>query len=138
MKCVQVAQLELPISLDSLRDVHNFVARETLQAGLPEPCAGLFNIAAMEVFTNIVRHTKGLPDHAMVTLSACCKAREFVLEVAHPGDAFTPPKHLQAAELADFPEGGFGLSIIHQACDQVVYSHCQGINTVRMAHKLKP
>ena len=138
MKCVQVARIELPIGLDSLRAFHDFVARETLQAGLPEPGAGLFDIAALEVFTNIVRHTKGLPDHAMVKVSAYCTAQEFVLEVVHPGEAFTPPKHLPAAELADFPEGGFGLSIIHQACDRVTYTHGHGANTVRLGRNIRP
>jgi len=32
----------------------------------------------------------------------------------------------------EYPEGGFGLQIMHGACDEVAHFHDGGVNTVRL------
>lgn len=126
----------LPV-LASLQAVRGFVEVHAQQAGLAEADCGLLSVAVAEVFTNIVRHARGMPAHATVRLSALCTASVLVLQVQHPGDAFTPPQRHEDTDFAAFPEGGFGLTIIHKACDRVEYLHHQGINTVRL-HRARP
>ncbi len=127
---------ELPISLGSLRAVRDFVRTQALDAGLPEEVAGLFEVAGVEVFTNIVRHAKGLLPGAPVELMAHCGPQELVLEFFYLGEAFIPPAEVVEADFAAFPEGGFGLTIIRSASDALVYDHHDGVNSVRMTRRL--
>ena len=43
-----------------------------------------------------------------------------------------PPTEVPETDLAPLPEGGFGLYIIQSACDEVLYRHQEGVNTVRL------
>jgi len=123
--------------LTSLPAVRGFVYVQTQQAGLAEDDCALLTVAIVEVFTNIVRHARGMPADAQVRLSAHCSVSTLVLQVQHPGEAFTPPEQPEETDFAAFPEGGFGLTIIRKACDRVDYLHHQGVNTVRL-HRARP
>ena len=125
---------ELPIEMNSLRAFREFVALQALRSGLSEADTAMFEVASVEVFTNIVRHGKGLLAGAPVELVTHCERQEFVLEVIYLGDAYTPPEELTETNFDVFPEGGFGLTIIRNACDRVEYLHHAGVNTVRMCH----
>ena len=129
---------ELPIALDSLREFREFVAAQAFHAGLPEQDSAIFVVASVEVFTNIIRHAKGLLPGAPVELIVRATPQEFVLEVVHLGDAFTPPEEPKEADLSSFPEGGFGLTIIRSSCDRVEFLHHAGVNTVRMTRRMEP
>lgn len=128
------ARCELPIALGSLRAFREFISAHALRAGLPEEAAAMFVLAAVEVFTNIIRHAQGLLPGAPVELIVRASAEEFTLDIVHLGDAFTPPQDPPETDLTDYPEGGFGLTIIPNSCDRVDYLHHQGVNTVRMTH----
>jgi len=127
---------ELPISLGSLRAVREFVRTQALDAGLPEDAAGLFEVAGVEVFTNIVRHARGLLTGAPVEIMARCEPEELVLEFFYLGEAYSPPAKVVETDFAAFPEGGFGLTIIRNASDALVYDHHDGVNSVRMTRRL--
>jgi len=127
----------LPPVVASLPAVRGFVAVHAKRAGLAEADCALLTVAVAEVFTNIVRHAQGMPADAQVILSAHCSTSMLVLQVQHPGEEFTPPEQLEDTDFAAFPEGGFGLTIIHKACDRVEYLHHRGINTVRL-HRARP
>jgi phosphoserine phosphatase RsbU/P len=127
---------ELPIALGSLRAVRDFVRTQALDAGLPEEEAGLFEVAGVEVFTNIVRHAKGLLPGAPVELMALCESEELVLEFFYLGEVYTPPAEVVETDFSAFPEGGFGLTIIRNASDALVYDHHDGVNSVRMTRRL--
>jgi phosphoserine phosphatase RsbU/P len=129
---------ELPIALGSLREFREFVAAHALRLGLPEDAAAMFVVAAVEVFTNIIRHAQGLLPGAPVELFVHDTAEAFTLDIVHLGAAFTPPDEVEVTDLSAFPEGGFGLTIIRSSCDCVEYLHHQGVNTVRMTRWLTP
>ena len=126
------ARLELPISLDSIRSMREFVSEQIRHAKLPEQEADLFLLACVEVFTNIVRHGQGLLADAPLELVTQQLADEFVIKLIHLGQAFTPPPEVPDTGFDSFPEGGFGLAIIRNACDRVAYLHQDGVNTVRL------
>jgi anti-sigma regulatory factor (Ser/Thr protein kinase) len=131
------ARCELPIEMDSLRAAREFVLMHALRAGMPEQDASLFTVASIEIFTNVVRHGKGLLDYAPVELLVRCTPADFVLDIVHLGDAFVPPDEEVETDFAAFPEGGFGLTIIRHACDRVDFLHHDGVNTVRMRRRIE-
>ena len=130
-------RLELAIDLKCLRDFREFIKSQATLAGMSEADAALFEVGGVEVFTNIVRHAESLLAGAPVELVAYCARQEFVLEVIYLGEAYTPPVELPETNFDVFPEGGFGLTIIRNACDRVEYLHHRGVNTVRMGRYLE-
>ena len=126
------SRCELPIEMPSINTLREFVHERSLHAGLSEADAAMFELASVEVFTNIVRHAKGLLPGAPLEVIAHCSAHKIVLEVIHLGEAFTPPAETIAPDLTSFPEGGFGMTIIRSACSEVEFLHHEGVNTVRM------
>lgn len=129
-------RLELAPSLQSLAEVRDFVGGQCARIGLGEDETALFNVAAVEAFTNAVRHTVNRPDGVPIELLARRDALDEVLtlELVCLGEAFDPGEapHPEDTDFSGFPEGGFGLTIIQQACDSVGYLHAEGVNTVRM------
>jgi anti-sigma regulatory factor (Ser/Thr protein kinase) len=123
---------ELAIDMKSLRAFREFVKAQAVHCGMQETEAAMFEVASVEVFTNIVRHAQGVPAGAPVELVVQCVQQEFSLDVIHLGDPFTPPEEIEETNFDVFPEGGFGLIIIRSACDRVEYLHHKGVNTVRM------
>jgi anti-sigma regulatory factor (Ser/Thr protein kinase) len=118
--------------MKSIRPFREFVTHQALQNGMSEADTAMFEVASVEVFTNIVRHAKGLMAGAPVEMLTSCVRHEFVLDVSYLGEAYTPPEELCETNFDVFPEGGFGLTIIRSACDRVEYLHHKGVNTVRM------
>ena len=129
----QLERIEIPVSLDALQDVRRFVGAQATAAQLPEDRAAGLAVAAVEVVTNVIRHAQGLVPGAPIALQAERLADRLELAFSYFGDAYAPPAEPPSADLTAFPEGGFGLYIIHQACDEVAYSHEEGVNTVRLA-----
>ena len=123
---------ELPVELQSINALRQFVRERSLHVGLSEADTAMFELASVEVFTNIVRHGKGLLPGAPLEVIAHCSAQKIVLEVIHLGEAFTPPAQAVEPDLTAFPEGGFGMTIIRSACSEVEFLHHEGVNTVRM------
>lgn len=128
---------ELPIEMASIKSLRRFVHEQTLDTGLSEPVADMFELASVEVFTNIVRHARGLLSEAPLEVIAHRTTQEVVLQVIYLGDAYTPPAEVIEPDLTTFPEGGFGLSIIRSACSRVEFLHHQGVNTVRMTRLIE-
>ena len=131
---LELARTELPLRLASIRPLREFILRHCLAAGLDDGSCGLLEVAAVEVFTNIVRHGRQLLDEAPVEVLVRRDGAELLIELIHLGAAFEPPTDLPKTDFGAFPEGGFGLSIIAGASDAVDYLHHQGVNTIRL-HK---
>jgi anti-sigma regulatory factor (Ser/Thr protein kinase) len=129
-------RIELPIRVEALGQLRAFVARHARAAGLEEGACCLLEVASVEVFTNVVRHGKGLLDGAPLELLVRREAGCVVIELVHLGDAFTPPVYIPEADFGIFPEGGFGLQIIRGGCDQAEYLHNGGVTTIRLIKRL--
>lgn len=129
-------RIELPIRVNALGRVREFVASHAGAAGLEEGACGLLEVACVEAFTNIVRHGQGLLDGAPLELLARREADSVVIELVHLGEPFTPPPYIPEPDFGDFPEGGFGLQIIRSGCDQSDYLHENGVTTIRLVKRL--
>ena len=128
---------ELLIDMTSLRALRAFVRQQAMRSGMTDTEAAIIEVASVEIFTNIVRHARGLLPGASVELVAHSSGQEFILEVIHLGEAFVPPDELVETNFDIFPEGGFGLMIIRKACDRVEYLHHMGVNTIRMSRYIE-
>jgi anti-sigma regulatory factor (Ser/Thr protein kinase) len=129
-------RIELPIRVNALRQVRDFVTRHANAAGLEEGACGLLEVACVEAFTNIVRHGKGLLAGAPLELLARRETGCLVIELVHLGDAYRPPEEIPETDFGVFPEGGFGLEIIRGGSDQVEHLHQSGVSTIRMTKYL--
>ena len=127
-----IYRLEAPVSLRSLEAIRDFVTDHARRVGIPEDVSGPFVVAAVEVMTNIIRHATGRLPEAPVELFLRHKAGGLVLETSYLGDRYAPPVVTPDTDFSAFPEGGFGLFIISNACDKVEYRYGHGVNTVRM------
>jgi len=112
------------------------VQQEAATARIGEVDAALFAIAVVEAFTNVFRHGDGLLDGAPVELLLRRTARKLVVELVYLGDAFQPPDRIPDTNFQDYPEGGFGLTIIASACERVEYQHNHGVNTTRLSCRI--
>ncbi len=128
----QVHRIELALNLDSIQRLRDFVTQNTQLRGLSEERIANFTVAAVEVFTNICRHGQGLLVGAPVEAFIEQRDTGVELELRHVGEPFVPPTEVPETDLASLPEGGFGLYIIQSACDEVLYRHQEGVNTVRL------
>ncbi len=129
-----ITRIELPLALESLRTLRSFVLQQAERCSVAEADAGLLEVASVEAFTNILRHNTGGLGDAPVELRARCESGALVLEFFYFGDEYQLPEAPDLPDLQAYPEGGFGLSIIHAACDLVEQTHCDGVNTLRL-HK---
>ena len=127
---------ELPAVLKSVRHVRGLVENRCRQVGLDEVQTSLFAVACVEAFTNAVRHTRGRPADAPVEMVVRIRPDALVVDFVTIGEPFVVPAQAPATDLADFPEGGFGLSIMRQVSDAVEYRHDLGVNTVRLVRRL--
>lgn len=132
----RVARIEAAVDLKAIRDVRNFITTQSERSGLSEEAGSLLAVAVVEAFTNVVRHAIGLPDQAPVELVARQRQNVLVFELIHIGEEFIPPADPPDTDFSLYPEGGFGLEIIHGASDAVEYLHQEGVNTLRMTKQL--
>ncbi len=126
----------------SIHSLRHFVHAQASAAGLSVAAVGLIEIAAVEVFTNMVRHGGAASTHAPVTVESRVASGYFETDFIHRGDPFIPTDRVAVANrddpspLSELPEGGFGLQIINTVCDQVSYWRRDGENTIRLRKSL--
>jgi len=128
-------RIELAPRLGAITELRQFVDAAAMACPLAETEAGLFSVAVVEAFTNIVRHaTGGMPD-APVEVLARPGAGGLSVELVYLGDAYQPDGEVTDLQFDAYPEGGFGLQIMRDACDEVVYLHDGGVNTIRLSKR---
>ena len=129
---LQASRRELSRGLDDLGHVRGLVEDRARRAGLDEVGAGLFALACVEAYTNAVRHTRGRPAQAPIELVVSLDDEALCVDIINLGEPFELPVEAAETNFDEFPEGGFGLSIMRQAADGVEHRHALGVNTVRL------
>jgi anti-sigma regulatory factor (Ser/Thr protein kinase) len=130
--------LAVPVTLDSLTRVREYVEEAAVEAGLDEERAYRLTLAVDEVITNTITH--GYPaqapadSEAVIIVSAATTPRELVITVddeAPPFDPHTVPDPSQE-ELQSAPEerkvGGLGLYLARTNVDRFDYEWKEGHN----------
>ncbi len=93
---------------------------------IPEPLLGedrisLIELAVTEVATNIIRHAYSGQSDATVQVAARLFPEMFLIEFVDKGKGFIP-ETVPQPEFDGSRDGGFGLYIVSQIVDDVVYS----------------
>ncbi|MBN3728850.1 SpoIIE family protein phosphatase, partial [Burkholderia sp. Ac-20379] len=125
-------RLDLPRTLSQLQLLRGFVTAHAA-AGIGEDDAAALALAAVELASNVVRHDSQPGDGP---IEVVCTANHGVatLEFVYDGRPFTPPPEL-APDFSGESEGGFGLFIIRESCDEVSHAHVNGINRVLLTKR---
>jgi len=82
-----------------------------------------------------VRHTRGRPAQAPIELVVYQGDDTLTVDIVTLGEPFEPSTAAAQTSLDEFPEGGFGLSIMRQATDSMTHGHAMGVNTVRLVRR---
>lgn len=111
------ASMTVPARAEFVRPASQFVLQTALHLGAAAASDPLFEVAVAEAVANAVKHgAQGRPD-ASVTCEVEGEGNGLLIRILDEGDGFTPgPVRLpdpSAVDIADVPESGYGLPIIH-------------------------
>jgi anti-sigma regulatory factor (Ser/Thr protein kinase) len=129
-------RIELAHSTMAIAELRRFVEAAAAATPMDETEAGLFTVAVVEAFTNVVRHTTGGVADAPVEVLAWAGPEDLKIELVYIGDAYQPSRDFVDTQFDEYPEGGFGQQIMRGACDEVHHLHDAGVNTVRLIRHL--
>lgn len=111
----------------------------TLASHVTAEDSGVFETAIGEALNNVIEHSYGDGASEQISVVLSFDADEVQVIVEDRGEGMTPEAFAQApAEFAApedpalLPEGGFGLTLIKLACDEVDYSRVDGVNRLVM------
>lgn len=112
--------------LNRLEDVRAFVraACERIPTAFhAEEFVSALELAANELFSNIVVHAVGEGTGSRVELVGRCSETCLTIEMLHEGEPFTPFAVTLPDVVESDAEGGFGLFIIENSVDEIGYTH---------------
>jgi serine/threonine-protein kinase RsbW len=133
MSCEPSIRLELPASLRYLNVLGACIsaAVERIE-GVEEPAILSYNLqlAADEIFTNIVEHGYEGDERCFVRVSVTVapEPRRVVVQLCDSAPSFDPAA-VPAPNLDDAQEHGYGLFLVQQLMDEVVYQPGEGQNS---------
>ncbi len=124
---------EIKSDLSELAGVREFVRRVCDASALDDDATDQFELAMSETATNIMMHGyKGRSDGQIRILADTFPDR-VVMRLYHWGVAFEPG-HAELPRVDTYQEGGYGLYIIEESVDEVIYSRDQcGRNCILLA-----
>jgi phosphoserine phosphatase RsbU/P len=135
------AKMTFSSDLKELSGIRQFV--RNFCRTIPEPLLGenrisLIELAVTEVATNIIRHAYSGQSDATVQVAARLFPEMLFIEFVDKGKGFSP-ETIPQPEFNGSREGGFGLYIVSQIVDDVVYSRGKdNTNHTRLKILLKP
>jgi anti-sigma regulatory factor (Ser/Thr protein kinase) len=115
----------------NLSEVRVLAEAQARRAGLAEDRVVDFVIAVSEVAGNTVKHAR-----SRGSMEIWCDAEEIVCEIRDRG-VITDPMVGRSPPAAD-ANGGHGLWLVHQICDQVELDSSENGTTIRLHMSLKP
>jgi anti-sigma regulatory factor (Ser/Thr protein kinase) len=107
--------------------------------------SGVFETAVGEALNNVIEHSYGADTDEEISVELSFDADSLRIIIEDGGTGMDPTLLQDApAEFASppaheaLPEGGFGLTIIKQACDEVTYEQDDGLNRLTMIRRRRP
>ncbi|NTV93044.1 MAG: ATP-binding protein [Chlorobiaceae bacterium] len=93
-----------------------------------------FKLAVCETFSNSVRYSVQSNEEKYVTIRFSSSNDRLTALVSDSNPPFDPA--IKLPDIESFPEGGFGLFLVRQLMDEVVFTRENGMNLVTMTKKL--
>ena len=131
-------RLQAAKDLAEIAQVQTFVHENTLDLNLSEHVAFKVELAVVEVFTNVVRHSRTGLAHSSVDLLMWVEGQMVYVALESIGNEFDPSQHVvfEPDDLSIDHTGGFGLHIITTLTDELKYTHASGINRIQLGFSL--
>jgi anti-sigma regulatory factor (Ser/Thr protein kinase) len=127
-----------PAQLAQLAEVRRFFRHFCQTKGdlrLSEEQLDRFELALNEVVSNVIRHSFAEAADREFILNLCACAGRMEAMVVHNGTRYSPSPVVRPPE-GSLEESGYGLSIIKQAVDEVLYdTDDAGRNTIFLSTK---
>lgn len=120
-----VRRRRVPRSVASLDEMFSFLAEGFEENGVDERSAFCINLAAEELFTNMVRHNVAASDAIAVETEIngdqiLLRLTDFGVESFDPGSATTADV---SAPMEDRTPGGLGIHLVRSMVDNVAYEY---------------
>jgi serine phosphatase RsbU (regulator of sigma subunit)/anti-sigma regulatory factor (Ser/Thr protein kinase) len=125
-------RIEVPRMLGEISTVRRFVQAFCTAWQVPAQAMDRIELATIEVFSNIVRHSQTHLERPTVEILMRHTAQRVSLVMESLGEPFDPPPPDFDFEPSPGSEGGFGLYIIQLICDELRFEHSHGINRVAL------
>jgi len=123
---------ELPRTLSALDELFEVLERALKSQAVDEKSAFWINLAAEELFTNMVRHNKAEGDKVMLELNI--DSERVSLALTDYGVAPFDPKQAAPVDVTlpteERTPGGLGVHLVQSTMDDVKYDHRDGNLTV--------
>ena len=132
------------IRIDSRLDLVEMAARSVralcATSGLPARECAHVELAVDEALNNVIRHAyHGEAGHP-IEIAFALEANRFTIEISDEGEPMTRRAPAELAfdpgDIANLPEGGMGLYIIHNVMDEVEYHRFGDRNALTMSRRL--
>lgn len=114
-----VTCFDLSWQTDALDRIRTEVNQASLKAGLSDDAAGALTLAGFEVVTNILRHATQLLADATLHCNIEDRDNDLSLIIYYVGEPFFPQDI--EPDFSGDSDGGFGLYIIRNSVDEVIF-----------------
>lgn len=130
---VRVSIASHPHYLEALRDV---VRDTAAMSGFAEDDAEQIVLAAVEGWTNVIRHCYSNCYEMRIDLEIRMTSEDFTLEINDYGK-FVPPTEMKGRDLDDVRPGGLGLHLMNRVMDEVSHTKNEwGGTSLRLSKKI--
>jgi serine/threonine-protein kinase RsbW len=133
-------ELRIDSRLDHVELLGHAVRALCATVGVPARECAQVELALFEAVNNVIRHAyRGQAGHP-VDVVFTVRGERFSIEIEDEGEAMPPPKEpvleFDPDDIANLPEGGMGLFLIHSVMDEVAFARKDGRNSMRMTRRL--
>lgn len=140
VKSPNTQHLSIPASTAYLATVRDFVGTHAANFGFQASDIDAIRLAVDEACTNVIKHAYEYDDSRQVMVYVGTKNAQFWVSIIDRGRTFDYEMYIEPdikERIKLKKRGGVGVYLIRQLMDEVMYSHSDGVNEIRMIkHKL--
>lgn len=135
-------QLKLPATIDSLRELTDFIRHGAQSAALPEAQLDRLDLVMEEIVMNVINYAYPEGERGTIEVGyAVDGPGKLFVQVSDTGRAFDPlaknPPDLRLG-LADRPIGGLGIFLVKQIARSINYSRVDNRNILTFRLEAEP
>jgi serine/threonine-protein kinase RsbW len=135
VKSIKDQTLSIPASTAYLSAVRDFVGTYASDFGFKESDIDAIRLAVDEACTNVIKHAYAYDEAQHVRVNIGTTGSEFWISILDRGKAFEY-NHYSEPDIKERirlkKRGGVGVYLIRRLMDDVIYSHEDGVNEIRM------